>query len=260
MDAASANASPPCSPRRRVLAALAAFGKLVRPRDVGEVRRDSSVVYAVFNGRDVLQVGKGSGNRFRSCMRGGLAARHNKAFICAMGEAALGRRNRYACVNVPASDLRRVERSVHDALGVGGGMATVIEGLELGSIRMAHERLWDRMKHAAAYSTLGMVEREMADELFELVTYATVHVRRARKTTPSVEGDILEGNTLAAIDKAYLIPILEKLTGGYLRYESHRPTAEAFEKRKGTYSYTPKREPFEVFGASPSGRAAESGE
>lgn len=234
------------SPRSRVIAALATAGTVRFPRepnDVPRTERPELLAYAVFNGEAVLHVGKGDRVRMRKCMRGGLAGKHDKAFVCALGEIALGAPNDYACV---VSDrAAEVESAAHAALGGSARVATRIEGVAADTLLGVHTWLWERTKQTPSYAALDPVERAMAEELFEVVAYATTRVSVA-----SHDGDNLEGHILAAIDRAYLIPVFEKLTSGYLRYRKHRPGAAAFEARKRGYTYEPRRAPFELSASS----------
>jgi hypothetical protein len=87
----------------------------------------------------------------------------------------------------------------------------------------------------------------MAEELFELVTYATTEITRtSRRVVRSRQGDNLEGNILMNVKKAYLIHIYQKLTKCYHRYGEHKLSDEDFEAILRNYSYIPRRQDFVV--------------
>lgn len=104
--------------------------------------------------------------------------------------------------------------------------------------------LWNRAKHSKQYGALSEVEKAMAEELHELVTWGVIRIQRTRKWQPTTRGDLLEGNTLFCAGKAYLIRVFEKLTDGYLRYGVHRPSDAEFAAACRTYQYRPRTGPF----------------
>ncbi len=121
----------------------------------------------------------------------------------------------------------------------------MIEGIEYRSIPSIHQALWIRAKDTDRYKALDSIEKEMAEELFELVTHATVKIQRSTKLIPSRHGDNLEGNILKKIGKNYLIDVFIKLTNGYLRYGKHRMKPQEFENFRLTYlSYRHHGQPF----------------
>jgi hypothetical protein len=230
---------------------LRALGQVVSAREAGDVREKGYYVYLVYNGPSVLQLGKGKSKRMNKCMRGGLAGKHNKAFICAIGEIALGQPNEYAYVRMQSKEAAEEKEAwLHNALGVKTNQegATLIVGIQCQSIPDIHKSLWERAKTTGRYRALDPVEQQMAEELFELVTYATTKIKRPNKIVSSFQGDNLEGNILMKIGKCYLSNVFEKLTDGYLRYGKHLMTSFGFEDSKRSYSYSPRGGNFFVDG------------
>lgn len=246
----TATPTPTTGPASLALAEMTQLGNVLYPSRTAEVP-EGEFVYLVRNGEDVLQLGKGDGTRVRKVMRGGLAGKHNKAFVCAIGELVLGRPNGYALLPVPSkAEADAIEERLHRRLGIARNRegATLIGGIEARSITGLHEALWARAKTTDAYRALDPVERLMAEELFELVTYATTRVRRSSgNVISSRQGDNLEGNILMNVGRRYLANVFTKLSGDYLRYgPGHRLTDEEFANAKRGYAYVPTGRPFDV--------------
>ena len=241
------------SPSEIALQKLQTLGEVYHPGTAKDVckKENYKYVYLVYNGSNVLQLGSGAYERIKKCMRGGLAGKHNKAFICAIGELVLGQPNAYAYVLLPSNRVKDEERELHRCLGVETNKdgATLIAGIEGRSILEIHQALWMRVKDTTLYRKLDSIEKQMAEELFELVTYATTKIQRTNKIVSSRQGDNLEGNILKKIDKNYLIDVFIKLTNGYLRYRKHRMDPQEFEDFKRSYSpYISHGKPFEIRG------------
>ena len=238
------------NPSKLILERLKAFGEVNYPQTPKDVRlkENEKCIYMISNGSNVLQIGQGNRKCLCSCMRGGLASKHNKAFICAIAELVFGQPNAYAYVSLASDRVKNAERELHQYLGVETNKesATVIEGIECRSILEIHQALWIRAKDTDCYKALDSIEKEMAEELFELVTYATVKIQRSNRLISSCQGDNLEGNILKKIGKNYLIDVFIKLTNGYLRYGIHRMKPQEFENCKQTYlSYKHHGKPFD---------------
>ena len=133
------------TPSQIALEVLQDLGDVIHAHDAGEVHDGGYYVYLVYNGPNVLQVGQGRRSRMKKCMRGGLAGKHNKAFICAVGELVFGQPNKYAYVRMSSPDaVQSAEKRLHCALGVTTNQhsATLIEGIQLQSIPEIHAALW----------------------------------------------------------------------------------------------------------------------
>ncbi len=237
-------------PAARAVAEMARLGGLLRPAAAEDIP-PGEYVYLVSNGENVLQLGKGDQIRVRKCTRGGLAGKHNKAFICAVGELVLGRPNSYVLLRVPSKDhADAIEEQLHRHLGIVRNRdgATLIAGINERSIIGIHQALWARAKVTDSYRALEPVEQQMAEEMFELVTYATSRVLRSSgKVVSSVQADNLEGNILMNLGRQYLTNVFMRLTRQYLRYgPTHRLTDAQFAERKRKYAYTPKGASFVV--------------
>jgi hypothetical protein len=188
--------------RSAVLNALSEFGRLRRISCADEAPRKGYHVYAVLNGSDVLQIGYGSDDRMSLCMRGALAGRHAKAFICAIGESALGQPNDYGFIEVD-SELRAkaIEKSIHNRLGIGTNddAACIIAGITDDgptSMEKVTLALWERLIERAVYRSLAPGQKAMADELVDLITWGKVIEASGRRTS---RGDLLEGYMLRKI-------------------------------------------------------------
>ena len=241
-----------------VLAALSEHGTVQRIRRIEDAPDFGYHVYAVFNGPEVLQIGRGSGARMQSCMRGALARRHSKAFICAFGERVLGRHNEYAYIEVYADSAparkersKRIEHLVHERFGIRTNVdaACLIAGLtDAGpvSIRSVNHWLWERVVVSDAYRGLSAERMAMAEELMDLVTWGTVCERKTASVRLTHQGDLLEGHMLEKIGKAYLIHIFQELTRDYLLYGCHKLSDEVFRAREEAHKYVPRGTPFEI--------------
>ncbi|HZH13877.1 MAG TPA: hypothetical protein VE057_05900 [Archangium sp.] len=242
--------SSPSSPASLALAEMAKLGSVYHPSCADEVPV-GEFVYLVSNGENILQLGKGDNDRVKKCTRGGLAGKHNKAFICAVGELVLGRPNSYALLRVQSKDCADViEKKLQTDLGITRNKdgATLITGVDARSIVGIHEALWTRAKSTNAYRALDSVEQLMVEEMFEIATYATSRILRSSgRLISSKQADNLEGNILMNLGRRHLANIFMKLTGQYLRYRStHRLTDDEFASMKFGYTYVPKEQPFVV--------------
>jgi hypothetical protein len=236
----------------KVLTVLSEHGTVTRIQRIENAPESGYHVYAVFNGPDVLQIGHGRDGRMRSCMRGALAKRHNKAFICALGEKVLGRRNEYAFIEVDSKEqAEQIEEHVHTQFGIrtNDDAACLISGLtDVGpvSVERVNRWLWQKVVVLSAYRNLSPSRKVMAEELMDLVTWCTVRERGPERNRLTAQGDLLEGHTLAKLNKAHLIHIFQELTDDYLRYGSHKLTDEEFRARERGYQYVPRSERFEI--------------
>ncbi|HEX8441944.1 hypothetical protein [Archangium sp.] len=236
----------------KVLAVLSEHGSVKRIQRIEDAPATGFHVYVVFNGPEVLQIGHGSDERMRSCMRSALAKRHSKAFICAFGERVLGRPNEYAFIEVGSKEeAERIEELVHGHFGIrtDRNAACLISGLtDAGPVSVARVNrwLWERVVGLDAYRGLSPGRRVMAEELMDLVTWGTVRERKPGTDRRTEQGDLLEGYILTKLDKAHLIHVFQELTDDYLRYGSHKLTDEEFRARERGYQYVPKGERFEI--------------
>ena len=236
----------------KVLAVLSEHGAVKRIQRLEDAPDSGFHVYVVFNGPEVLQIGYGSATRMQSCMRGALAKRHSKAFICALGESVLGTPNEYANIAVNSEiEAKQIEKLVHGHFGIRTNRvaACLISGLtDVGPVSVARVNcwLWERVVRLDAYRALSPGCRVMAEELMDLVTWGTVLEREPGTLRRTHHGDLLEGYMLAKLDKAHLIHVFQALTEDYLRYESHKLTPEEFRTRERGYQYIPKGERFEI--------------
>lgn len=224
------------------LALLAREGKIQNVICYREITA-RHLVYMVTNGPHVLQIGKGSGNRMSKVMRGALAGKHNKAFICALAEAVFGHPNEYCYVDVGTRESAvDAERRIHSGMGIhtNRSAATWIENVSMDSMEQVHGWICALARKSSTYSQLDSVERQMAEELFDLITYGEAFIKRRNTIVRSCQGDLLEGNILMKLQKNYLINILDRLSNNYFRYGKHRMSLPEFLEMKKNYSYVPK--------------------
>ncbi len=208
-------------------------------------------VYMVTNGPHIFQLGKGSAKRMKLIMRGSLAGKHNKAFICAIAETVFQTPNEYHYVTVDDKiATTATEEKLHTALGVQTNKtaATWIVNLPMSSIEEVHQWLCAEARKSSIYQQLDPAEQQMAEELFDLITYGTSQIKRSNRTVRSCQGDNLEGNILMRLQKRHLINIFEKLSQNYLRYGKHRLSDEEFQNLKQTYSYQVQGKPHIIYG------------
>ena len=213
------------------------------------------VVYGITNGYDILQIGKGSKARAIKCMRGSLAAKHNKAFICAVYETITGIKNRYFAFPCGSGDeADTLERALHQRFGVStNGTAACVLSDRIGPLRVdqVHLHLVDRLRITAVFKSLSDREKQLAEQLFDLVTYGATIIERKNASVTSRQGDNLEGNILVACGRNHLIPVLKKLSGDYLRYGKHAPAPVFFQSlMERQFRYVVQGRPFKLRGDS----------
>lgn len=228
--------------KSRAMALLAREGKLQSVICYREISA-RHLVYAVTNGPHVLQIGKGSNNRMSKVMRGALAGKHNKAFICSLAEVVFNDRNEYCYVDVGTKENAvNAEQRIHAGMGIqtNRDVATWIHNVPMNSMEQVHRWMCNQVRSSRLYSQLDSVEQQMAEELFDLITYGVAFIKRRNTTVRSCQGDLLEGNILMKLQKSYLISILDKLSNSYFRYGKHRMSILEFLELKKNYSYVPK--------------------
>lgn len=236
---------------KKVKKLMTEVGDLIEIQNIKSSKIKGYYVYMVYNGESIPQIGHGSGDRLSKCVRGTTAKKHNKAFICALTEVISENLNQYVYVALNSkNEAIKVEKNIHESLGIRTNRdgATIIEGINSTDIVGIHKELWEKVKKKPNYNNLTLKEKNMAEELFEIVTYATTRVKRnSGETTPSWQGDNLEGNILMNVNKAYLINIYQKLTNNYHKYGIHKLSEEDFKQILEKYSYVPHGKPFEIF-------------
>jgi hypothetical protein len=99
---------------------------------------------------------------------------------------------------------------------------------------------------------MDAIEKLMALELYELVTFGTSQITRTSGAiTASTQADNLEGNILKCLDKRYLTTIWLKMCDNYFRYGNAHAISDAeFQAAKENYQYEERSAPFQVFGKS----------
>ena len=214
------------------------------------------VVYAVTNGQDILQIGKGrNGSRASKCMRGTLAGKHNKAFICAVYETITGIPNRYfayECVSEDEADM--LERDLHRHFGVDTNCtAACVLSDRIGhlTVEQVHLHVIDRLRSTSVFKSLSDREKQLAEQLFDLVAYGSTVITRTNRVVKSCQGDNLEGNILANCCRNHLIPVLQKLTDNYLGYGKHAPDPVFYQSlMERQFRYVVQGRPFKLRGDS----------
>ncbi len=86
--------------------------------------------------------------------------------------------------------------------------ATFIDKMTNEGITKFHIFLWERFKEHTIYKQMDSIEKLMALELYELVTFGTSRISRTSgKVMSSKHADNLEGNIFMCLDKSYLTTI-----------------------------------------------------
>jgi hypothetical protein len=244
------------SHRERVLNSFRKHGKLIQVASVGDIPT-TPYIYAVVNGYNVLQIGKSSpgDSRLKKVFKGSIVAKHNKAFICGLYPSIMDSVNEYYVIALTEDqDKAIIERAVHRDVGITTNVtaATLIDEITNEGIITFHLLLWKRFKEHPRYKQMDSIERLMALELFELVTYGTSRITRTSgKTKPSKQADNLEGNILMCLNKRYLTTIWLMMCNDYFRYgPTHAISNAEFHAVKERYSYLEHRAPFDVYGES----------
>jgi hypothetical protein len=231
---------------RAVISEFERLGRVVEPSSPEDKAINGYYVYMIYNGEDIVQIGHGRDHRMTKCMRDSLAQKHSKAFICAMLEQLKGgSRNKYCLVHVKSKQEAELhETRIHSGLGIRTNEdgATIIQGIPGTSIEQIHAEIWEKYKDLPIYLKLTPQEKVMAEELFDVVTHATIKIRRTSGAViNSNQGDNLEGNILMNVNRGYLTNIFQRLSNSYLRYGKHKWSESEYQKLLQSYSYEPKR-------------------
>tara|TARA_Y100000768_G_scaffold306536_1_gene240546 strand:+ start:666 stop:968 length:303 start_codon:yes stop_codon:yes gene_type:complete len=99
---------------------------------------------------------------------------------------------------------------------------------------------------------MDSVEKLMALELYELVTFGTNRITRTSgRVISSKQADNLEGNILKCLNKLYLTTIWLKMCNNHYRYgATHSISNDEFKEVKEKYQYQERSFPFKVYGKS----------
>ena len=245
------------SHKERILNSLKKHGKVTQILTLNDIPT-TDYIYTVINGDNVLQVGKSSpGNRGRLKLvfNGSILGKHNKAFICGLYPSLVSSVNEYYVIALTkGNDKAIVESAIHQEMGITTNVkaATFIDQISNEGIPKFHLLLWERFKEDPVYKQMDAIEKLMALELYELVTFGTSQITRTcGKIRPSRQADNLEGNILKCLDKLYLTTIWLKMCKGYFRYgNAHSISDSEFLAAKENYQYEEFGVPFKVFGES----------
>lgn len=245
------------SHRKKILNILKNHGNVRQVFTLDDIPK-TDYIYTVVNGDNVLQIGKSSpGNkgRLKLVFNGSILGKHNKAFICGLYPHLVGLDNEYYAISLAEhQDKSIVEKSIHKDMGIKTNVkaATFIDNFTDEGIPEFHLLLWDKFKQHPIYKQMDRIEKLMALELYELVTFGTSQITRTSgKTKPSKQADNLEGNILKCLDKRYLTTIWLKMCNNYFRYgNAHSISNIEFQEIKEIYKYEERGSPFQVFGMS----------
>jgi hypothetical protein len=246
------------SHREKTLNSLYKHGKVIQVIKLEDIPK-TNYVYAVVNGDNVLQIGK-SGHRnkgrLKRVFKGSIPAKHNKAFICGLYPSIVDSDNEYYAIALNEDqDKSKIEGDIHHDMGITTNVrgATLIDDMTNVGIPEFHLFLWERFKEHPRYIQMDKIEKLMAHELYELVTFGSSLITRSSgKCPPITQGDNLEGNVLMCLDKLYLTTIWLKMCNNYFRYGKHSISNSEFEAVKEKYQYQEYGAKFDVFGESPS--------
>lgn len=243
--------------RKKLLASFCKYGNLQKITSLDGIP-STNYIYAVVNGDNVLQIGKSgpkNKGRLKLVFKGSILGKHNKAFICGLYPHISGNNNEYYAISLnEGADKSKVEQLIHGDMGITTNVqaATFIDDLTNKGIIEFHEFLWDKFREIDCYKQMDSTEKQMALELFELVTYGKTKITRSSgKVVTSSQADNLEGNILKCLGKKYLTTVWLKMCNQYFRYgNAHSISPEMFEVVKSTYHYIQRGLPFDVFGKS----------
>jgi hypothetical protein len=244
------------SHREKIQNSLKKHGEVIQVLTLNDIPK-TDYIYTVINGDNVLQIGKSSPKgrgRLKKVFNGSVLAKHNKAFICGLYPSIMGSNNEYYVVALTKNQNKSiVESSIHQDMGISTNVkaATFIDEISNESIPKFHLLLWERFKKHQIYNQMDSIEKLMALELYELVTFGTSRITRSKGIISSKQADNLEGNILMNLNKKYLTTIWLKMCNNYFRYgPKHSLSETEFQTIKETYQYKEHGKPFEVFGKS----------
>ena len=245
------------SHRKNVLKSLEKYGTVKQIRTLSDIPK-TDYIYTLVNGDSVLQIGKSgprSKGRLKLVFRDSIVGKHNKAFICGLYPALTATDNEYYTIALTkGQDKSTVESAVHRDMGITTNIqaATFIDDLAYAGIATFHRALWDKFAQHSNYLEMDEIERLMAYELYELVTFGTSKIKRTSNNfVSSKQADNLEGNILKCLDKRYLTTIWLKMCNHYFRYgNAHAISDVEFRAAKVNYRYEKQGKPFQVIGRS----------
>lgn len=241
----------------KILSCLKNHGKILEVVKLDDIPK-TDYIYTVINGDNVLQIGKSShGNkgRLKLVFEGSILGKHNKAFICGLYPSIVNTKNKYYAISLSnLQDKSKVEIDIHSEMGIKTNVeaATFIDEITNEGIPKFHLILWERFKKHRIYKKMDSIEKLMALELYELVTFGTSRITRSSgKVMSSKQADNLEGNILKCLDKRYLTTIWLMMCNNYYRYgNAHSISKSEFKTMKEQYQYQEYGVPFRVFGES----------
>ena len=245
------------SHRNKILNSLWKYGDVIQANSLNDIPI-TNYIYTVINGENVLQIGKSSpGNkgRLKLVYKDSIPGKHNKAFICGLYPSLVASENEYYALSLKTDqDKSRIERAIHQDMGITTNVhaATFIDNVVSEGILKFHQMLWVRFQEHPIYDRMDEIEKLMALELYELVTFGTSYITRTSGSImASKQADNLEGNILKCLNKLYLTNIWIKMSDGYFRYGyAHSITEAEFDKAKENYRYKELGFTFNVHGKS----------
>ena len=245
------------SHRENVLNSLKKHGDVIQVQTLKDIPT-TEYIYTVINSDNVLQIGKSSpGNkgRLKLVFNGSILGKHNKAFICGLYPSLVGANNEYYAIALTdGKDKSIVESAIHKDMGITTNVtaATFIDGTTKERNPEFHKLLWGKFKEHLRYKRMDEIEKLMALELYELVTFGTSLITRTSGAIKaSKQADNLEGNILKCLNKLYLTNIWLKMCNNYFRYgNAHTISNAQFQEVKEKYHYEERGAPFQVIGES----------
>lgn len=245
------------SHKKKLISSLKKYGKVIQVFTLDDIP-STDYIYAVVNGENILQIGKSSpGNkgRLKLVFKGSILGKHNKAFICGLYPSLIDLDNEYYAIALSKGKNKSiVERAIHQEMDISTNVkaATFIDEKTNESIPEFHRYLWERFKKSSAYKQMDSVEKLMALELYELVTFGTSQITRSSgRVVSSKQGGNLEGNILKCLNKLYLTTIWLMMCKNYYRYgAAHSISNAEFQSLKENYEYNEHGSPFKVRGES----------
>ena len=242
--------------REKILNSFKKHGEIIPVIKLNDIPK-SDYIYTVINKDNVLQIGKSSPNgkgRLKKVFKGSIVSKHNKAFICGLYPSIANSDNEYFAISLSdEQDKSKVEIEIHHDMGITTNVhaATLIEGITNVGIHKFHHLLWEKFKEQSLYRQMDKIEKLMALELYELVTFGTSRItRKSGNIISSKQADNLEGNILMCLNKLYLTNIWLMMCKNYFRYGKHSISNDDFQAVKENYKYQERGYSFDVIGKS----------
>lgn len=194
-----------------------------------EIPTDTSYIYIVTNGEDVLQLGKTmpskgtkSKGRLLSLLKGSPPSIHNKSFIVGLAEVALNKPNKFYILEVKDSDV--IEKVIHTRLGIrtNRDACVFIDNRHWASIKDSEKHLFELFKNSQYFkNNFNGGDSSLVELVFCIVKSGLKFKRDSGKTAKYQSGDVLSGSVLLSADYIKLAPVWQKMCRNYFKYSDY---------------------------------------